>query len=53
MQLYEQAKAQLNLTIPNWQLEELEKRAKKKGIKRTVLAHQIIAEWLEKTAKDE
>jgi len=46
---YEESKTQLNLTIPRWQLDELEKRAKKRGIKRTVLAHRIIAEWLEKT----
>jgi hypothetical protein len=46
---YEESKAQLNLSIPQWQLDELEKRAKKRGVKRTVLAHRIIAEWLERT----
>ena len=46
---YEECKSQLNLSVPNWQLDELTKRAKRKGIKRTELAHRIIAEWLEKT----
>jgi hypothetical protein len=41
--------AQLNLTIPKWQLDALERLARHKGIKRTKMAHRIIAKYLQDT----
>jgi hypothetical protein len=41
--------AQLNLTIPRWQLDELERIARLSGIKRTKLAHRVIAKYLQDT----
>jgi hypothetical protein len=41
--------AQLNLTIPKWQLDELERIARLSGTKRTKLAHRIIAKYLQDT----
>jgi hypothetical protein len=38
--------SQLNLSIPTWQLDELEKRAKQSGIKRTTFVHRLIADAL-------
>lgn len=41
--------AQLNLTIPKWQLDALERIARLSGTKRTKLAHQILAKYLQDT----
>jgi len=37
---------QLNIAIPQWQLDELERMARLSGMKRTKYAHKIIAEHL-------
>ena len=41
--------AQLNLTIPKWQLDELERIARLSGTKRTKLAHRVIAKYLQES----
>jgi len=39
--------AQLNLAMPKWQVDALERIARINGIKRTQLAHQILAKYLQ------
>ena len=41
--------AQLNITIPKWQSDELERIARLSGMKRTKFAHRIIAKYLQDT----
>jgi hypothetical protein len=38
---------QLNLSIPQWQLDELERIARLNGMKRTKYAHKIIADYIQ------
>lgn len=42
---------QLNLTMPKWQADALERIARLNGIKRTKMAHRIIAKYLQDSAE--
>ena len=42
---------QLNIAMPRWQVDALERMAKLSGIKRTKLAHKILAKYLQDTAE--
>jgi len=43
--------AQLNITMPKWQVDALERIARLNGIKRTKMAHRIIAKYLQDSAE--
>jgi len=42
---------QLNLTMPKWQVDALERIARVNGLKRTKMAHRIIAKYLQDSAE--
>ena len=44
-------KDQLNVQMPKWQIEALERIARLNGIKRTKLVHQILAKYLQDSAE--
>jgi hypothetical protein len=42
---------QLNLTMPKWQADALERIARVNGVKRTKMAHRILAKYLQDSAE--
>lgn len=44
-------KTQLNISMPKWQADALDRIARLSGMKRTKLAHKILAKYLQDTAE--
>jgi hypothetical protein len=43
--------AQLNIAMPKWQVEAIERIARVNGVKRTKMAHRILAKYLQDSAE--